>query len=179
MSFLPELIIGLWIIIPAYAANGFAPLAHGKRRMDFGKKFSDGRDIFGKGKTWEGFVFAIFVGVVVGLIEMALYPYVSVALLKEGLTVPRLSLLSVFLISFGAMVGDLVGSFIKRRVDIESGEPAPLLDQLDFVFGAFFFASLVMKLTALSFVLITIITPIIHVIASIIGHKIGAKKVPW
>jgi len=179
MSVLSELIIGLWIIIPAYAANGFAPLAHGKRRIDFGKKLADGRYIFGPGKTWEGFIFAVFIGTLFGSLEIFLYPYLEPIAAVNGIHLLKLSLLSVFLISLGAMVGDLVGSFIKRRVGIERGEPAPLLDQLDFVFGAFLFLYPVLEVSSLAFILIILITPVIHFISSIIGHAIGVKKVPW
>ncbi len=35
--------------------------------------------------------------------------------------------------ALGAMGGDLVGSFYKRRVDIQPGESLPLSDQLDFI----------------------------------------------
>ncbi len=179
MDILFELILGFWVIIPAYTANCFAPIAKGKKRIDFGKKFIDGNHLLGKGKTWEGLAFAVFMGTLVGMVQIALYPYINPIALKEGFSLYELSFASVFFVSLGAMFGDMAGSFIKRRIDMKRGQPAPLLDQLDFVFGAFFFASFFIELTAVSVLLFVFITPIIHVIACIIGNRIGVKEVPW
>ena len=179
MNLLFELILGFWIIIPAYAANGFAPLARGRRRIDFGKKFLDRREIFGPGKTWEGLFLALTSGTLFGTLEIYLYPTLSSIAFEAGLNLPELSFLSVFFVPLGAMIGDMAGSFIKRRLGLKRGSPAPLLDQLDFVFGAFLFASFFVKLTFLSVILFVIITPLVHYIASFIGYKLGVKKVPW
>lgn len=179
MNFLFELILGFWIIIPAYAANGFAPLARGRRRIDFGKKFIDGSDLLGPGKTWEGLLLALLVGTAFGMLEVVLHPYLNPIALEAGFSLQRLSFTSVFFVALGAMVGDMVGSFIKRRIKIRRGESAPLLDQLDFVFGAFFFASFFVELTSISVLIFIIITPFVHLLSCFIGYKIGAKKVPW
>lgn len=173
-----ELFIGLWIILPAYFANGLAPIPKGKRRMDFGRKFL-GSDLLGGGKTWEGFIFGIFSGTLFGVVEIFLYPYLNSVAVSHGFQLPELSFLSVFLVAFGAMFGDMVGSFIKRRIGIKRGESAPLLDQLDFVFGAFFFVFFILKMSAVSMLLVMTLTPFIHLIACMIGYEIGVKKVPW
>jgi len=179
MELLFELILGFWIIIPAYAANGFATLARGKRRIDFGKKFLDGRDLLGAGKTWEGLALALVAGTLFGLLEVFLYPTLNPISLEAGFSLQEISILSVFFVALGAMVGDMAGSFVKRRIKIERGQPAPLLDQLDFVFGAFLFASFFVQLTFLSVLIFLIITPFVHLLACFIGYKIGVKKVPW
>ena len=41
-----------------------------------------------------------------------------------------------FLLGFGALLGDALGSFLKRRLGIGRGKPAPILDQLDFIIVA-------------------------------------------
>ena len=41
-----------------------------------------------------------------------------------------------FLLGFGALLGDALGSFIKRRMGIGRGKPAPILDQIDFLIVA-------------------------------------------
>ena len=131
MNLLFELILGFWIIIPAYAANGFAPLARGRRRIDFGKKFLDRREIFGPGKTWEGLFLALISGTLFGTLEIYLYPTLSSIAFEAGLNLPELSFLSVFFVALGAMIGDMAGSFIKRRIGMKRGAPAPLLDQAE------------------------------------------------
>lgn len=178
MSLWIELIVGLWLIVPAYVANASAPLARGKIRMDGGRTLR-GQPLFGPGKTLEGFLFAVFVGIVVGLLEILAYPYVSPITAAKSITLPQPTVVSVFMISLGAMVGDLAGSVIKRQSGIPRGEPAPLLDQLDFVVGAFIFAYPFIDLRLAAVVLVIAFTPLVHLMANLIGYKIGAKKVPW
>ena len=48
------LVTVFFIVVPAYMANGFALLLGGGKPLDCGKKFSDGRRIFGEGKTVKG-----------------------------------------------------------------------------------------------------------------------------
>jgi CDP-2,3-bis-(O-geranylgeranyl)-sn-glycerol synthase len=59
VDLLVELVKSLLIIFPAYAANGFPPLARGRRPIDFHGKFPDGSRILGEGKTIEGFFLAL------------------------------------------------------------------------------------------------------------------------
>lgn len=172
------LIKGFWIIIPAYAANGLAPLPRGKKRMDFGKKFM-GNDLLGKGKTWEGLIFAVLIGTVCGLIEIYAYPYLNPIALKNGFSLQGLTVWSVFFVALGAMLGDTIGSFIKRRLNMKSGESAPLLDQVDFLVGGFFAAMFFYSVPMGSIILLFVITPIIHYTACFLGYQIGIKEVPW
>ena len=82
-----------------------------------------------------------------------------------------------FLLAFGALVGDAIGSFLKRRIGIGRGKPAPILDQLDFLVVALLFVSLVVKLD-LGFVIIAmVLTVIIHLIANTGAYLLGIKDV--
>ena len=62
----------------------------------------------------------------------------------------------MFLSALGAMTGDAIGAFIKRRLNMKPGQAAPILDQWDFVFGALAFA-LIFSLTIPSLEVITAI----------------------
>lgn len=178
MSILFQIILGFWIIIPAYAANGFAPLARGKRRIDFGKKFG-GKEILGAGKTWEGLALALIIGTLFGGLEIYLYPQLNLMALESGFSLQNITPLSVFFVSLGAMLGDMIGSFFKRRIGMERGRSAPLLDQLDFLVGAFLFASFFVTISLTSVIIFVVITPFVHYTASFIGYKLGVKEVPW
>jgi len=165
-----------WLIAPAYAANAFAPLAKGKRPLDFGKSFR-GKRILGDGKTFEGTIAGIIFGIFLGSLLMyvqGFYPNEMAALGFVVYTLPLIILLSV-----GAIAGDIAGAFIKRRFGIERGAPAPLLDQLDFVIGALFFAGFIYLPEAGSIIFLLLITPIIHWIANLIGYAVKVKKTPW
>jgi CDP-2,3-bis-(O-geranylgeranyl)-sn-glycerol synthase len=79
----------------------------------------------------------------------------------------------------GALLGDLTGAFLKRRLNIAPGGMLPVVDQIDFVVGALVFAlplSLVsweVALTAL------VITPPIHLFTNFCAYKLKLKKNPW
>jgi CDP-2,3-bis-(O-geranylgeranyl)-sn-glycerol synthase len=45
-----------------------------------------------------------------------------------------------FLLSLGALFGDLFGAFLKRRMGFAPGELLPVVDQIDFIIGAILFS---------------------------------------
>ena len=163
----------LWYILPAYVANASAVLAKGRTPLDQNLKFIDGRRLLGKGKTVKGFAFAVIIGTAVGVV----LGYV------EGATYARAIL--AFVLSFGAMTGDSIGSFIKRRFNIGPGQAAPLLDQWDFVLSALFFHWAFLPWIAIPFptwveiLAILVLTALLHVGANAIAYKLRLKKVPW
>src|SRR5208282_6329024 len=115
----------LKFIFPAYCANATPVLAGGGTRMDFGKNFYDGKRIFGNNKTFRGFFFGLAIGILVGSIECVLFGF---------------PILFIVLIPLGALLGDLTGAFLKRRIGIAPGGLLPIVDQVDFVVGAIVFS---------------------------------------
>ena len=84
-----------------------------------------------------------------------------------------------FLMAVGALTGDLIGSFIKRRVQVKSGDPSPMMDQLGFIILALIFVAPLIQPNPV-FVIILIITTLgIHWISNVFGYVIGLKKHPW
>jgi CDP-2,3-bis-(O-geranylgeranyl)-sn-glycerol synthase len=187
---LSTLIEALWFILPAYMANSIAnDVAHIRYLekysypLDFGLKWRGVR-IFGQNKTWRGLFFGVLAAVSTGLLQQKFGIQTTVFLsdwLKPAstLSLPEMSTTLAFLIGFGAMTGDAVKSFFKRRMGIESGQPAPLLDQLDYIFGAFFFAWLITPIKLEYFALVIIITVPIHLTANLIAWLLKLKNVPW
>lgn len=134
--------------------------------MDGGRRFRDGRPIFGAGKTVRGFGAGLIAGSIVGVLQGVVTGQCTYAML--GL-----------LLALGALVGDLVGSFIKRRLNIPRGGAAPVLDQLGFVVFAMLFAS-PLGLPSWGVILtILIITPLIHLATNFVGYKLGLKDRPY
>ncbi len=122
---LEELIGALIYVLPAYVANG-APVvlvrAIGRARpLDLGRTFLDGRRILGDGKTFEGLVGGLLSGTLTGLVVSLLLPGTFRSPL-EPLT-----------LTSGAMLGDVLGSFAKRRIGIARGGPLPVVDQVGFL----------------------------------------------
>lgn len=169
-----HLIHFLQIAVPAYVANGSPPflIKLKKHPLDFGMKWK-GERLLGDGKTIEGFLFASLMGLLTGYLELLTLPYFNY---NNFLDIP---LTGFFFIGIGAMVGDAVGSFAKRRMKLKRGENAGLLDMIDFIIGAFVFAYIFAPYSIWTLFIALLITPIVHRIANIIGYKIGVKKEPW
>ncbi|MFQ6105552.1 MAG: CDP-2,3-bis-(O-geranylgeranyl)-sn-glycerol synthase [Candidatus Hydrothermarchaeaceae archaeon] len=162
----------LYFFIPAYVANTFACILGGGRALDFGRNFIDGRRILGDGVTIRGSVTGILCGTVAGL---TLGHFEGVLDMSEFGGNPAL----VLLLSSGAIVGDAAGSFLKRRLGIEKGAPAPVLDQLNFVVGALVFARFVREISLSEVTILFVLTPIGHLIVNKTGYLLKMKDVPW
>ncbi len=169
------IVSSLWFILPAYFANA-APvclkaLKH-THPIDSGRMFSDKRPILGKGKTWEGFLFAIFIGCIVGAFQTQFnskIPHIEIFMTLE----------LAFILSLGAMMGDTIASFFKRRLGKKRGESMFLLDQLDFVIAALVFASAVVVVPIYMWVILSIITPLSNYMSNFIAYKLKLKDVWW
>jgi len=169
----------LWLILPAYAANGFAPLSRGRRPIDGNRNFSDGRPILGPGKTWEGLVLGVFIAVVIAVIQQFAYPYLPWNESPVPLMIVPMNAFMGLILGLGAMMGDMGGSFIKRRMNVPRGAPVPILDQDDFIVGALAFASLVAIVKFEWVIMLLVITPVFHLIANYIAFKIRVKNTKW
>ncbi len=162
----------VWFILPAYLANA-APAIISKTflikkspQIDFGVELG-GKPLLGAGKTWIGLLFGILVGLIVGM-GQSIVPFL-----------PQMTVNLALLLAVGALVGDLVGSLIKRRLNMKRGAKAPLLDQLDFLIGAFIFSAIVMPINWYYFAILIVLTPVVHLGANFAGWKMGLKKEPW
>jgi CDP-2,3-bis-(O-geranylgeranyl)-sn-glycerol synthase len=183
-----------WFILPAYIANASAVLVGGGTPIDFGKKRKDGTRILGDGKTWRGLFSGALVGIIGGFglviaaqfIATTDFAYVG---LTDFLGFP-LMIPIVFSICFGALLGDIIESYFKRRIGKKRGDNWIPFDQMDFILGALFFSFImagllqILNLTESNWFLdnftiwhilfLLIITPFFHVIANFIHSK--AKK---
>ena len=110
-------------------------------------------------------------------LEPLLAQYVTVT--PEMATVLYMSVPAAFLLSVGALTGDLIGSFFKRRIDIKSGNPAPVLDQLGFIILGLFFAAPILQPAGIYAIILITVTLGIHWISNALGYLLGLKKHPW
>jgi len=170
MSIAIEIFNALYYIFPAYCANAAPVLFGGGYPLDFRKKFIDGNPIFGQNKTIRGFIAGLLIGTFVGWAQETLAPNIGL---------PKGSILLGFMLSLGALIGDLAGSFIKRRLNLKPGAPFPVSDQIDFVLVALLFSLLVKPPSLYSAVIIVVLTLPIHLLANIIAYLLRVKKTPW
>jgi len=171
-----EVAYALFFIFPAYVANAVPVIVGGGRALDGGRKMPDGKPIFGSHKTVRGFVAGVVAGTLTG---MAQYAALQFVVLSDFVLPFQFSVWLGFLISFGALVGDLVHSFVKRRIGIAEGSPLPVADQLDFVAGAVLFSFLVSPPPLLTIFIIFVITLPIHLLTNLLAYVVGVKKTPW
>ncbi|OPY35970.1 MAG: hypothetical protein A4E35_02248 [Methanoregula sp. PtaU1.Bin051] len=178
-AFIIPLLSAVWIMLPAYLPNPVAALCGGGTPIDFKRSYKDGRRILGDGKTYRGFFAGVFAGLAVGLVQI----WCSDAF---GLTMlPAHTILSVSVLAFGALLGDMVKSFFKRRLGKERGEHWLIADQYDLVAGSLVLmllvdpAWLIANVTVPVFIVILIITPVLHRLVNMIGYYSGVKDVPW
>ncbi|MDT7886413.1 MAG: CDP-2,3-bis-(O-geranylgeranyl)-sn-glycerol synthase [Thermoproteota archaeon] len=180
-----ELIIAyslpLVFLSPAYAANASPLFLSGLLKklhpLDLNKKFFDGQRILGDGKTIEGTAF----GFLVGIIYFSIFLFVD-----KSLNILHLyhSYLEGLLIVSGAMIGDIIGSFVKRRLKMKQGDMLPVFDQVGFVIFAYVFYLFVfpppLNLPPMGFIVyVSLITFFVHILTNLAAFKFGIKYVPY
>jgi len=176
-SLIYEIAYALWFILPAYVANAFPVIFGGGLAIDMGKKFSDGKPIFGSHKTFRGFIAGLIAGILTSIGQTVALQYIT---LSDFVLPFQFNVLIGSMIALGALVGDLIHSFIKRRMGLVEGSPLPVADQLDFVLGAILFSLLVSASPRLlTVVLVIVITPPTHLLTNFIAYLLGVKKTPW
>lgn len=208
------LIFSLLFIVPAYISNASMVFTGGGKPIDGGRNFRDGRRILGDHKTWNGLKGPLYIGIPISFIIFLLFtilwpPIRDIVLdgsaqgryvLYDNIRIFEyyfmggkfpinfiVLIIRIILASYGAVIGDLIGSFLKRRLDIKSGAPFWIVDQLDFALFALFFVSIPGFLLPNIFlqpdifiiIFVIILTPAVSIIANIIAYVTGLKDVPW
>lgn len=162
----------LYFILPAYVANMF-PVFFTALKLPLGYPISE--RLFGKNKTYRGII-AGYLGALL------------ILFLQRYLNLTRISLINyqeinlffyAFLFGGGAVIGDLVKSFFKRRKGIAPGQPWFPFDQLDFIIGALIFVSPFYLLSWKNILVIIVLTPLLHFLTNVIGYSLRIKKVWW
>ncbi len=157
-------LVHLFVLI--VLANGAPILAHnllGNKAgypIDAHLRFFDQRPLFGHSKTWRGLIASLLL---TSLLAWLLGYSVQIGLL----------------IALAAMCGDLLTSFIKRRLNMPSSSMAPLFDQ---VAESLFPALAVMQLfalTPLNIILLVLAFILFDLLLSRLLHRIGLRRRPY
>jgi len=175
----------LYFFLPAYFTNMTPPLAKKagilkflERPVDFGKNFL-ARPILGSHKTWRGAILGIIIGILVVKFQVWLYRF---PLIKEisFFDYSKINFLFFgFLISGGAVFGDLLFAFIKRRLNFPPGAPFLPFDQTNYVIGAFLFLTAFFKIDIQIWLTIFLLTFFLHIIVNRLGYILKLHQAKW
>ena len=172
-----------------------------------GRNYSDGHRLLGDGKSWNGLIGG---GIVSGLLFMLAHklwnsngpnaPLVDPLLYADSndwfwlIESDNSGLIAAFtmgfVLGFACMVGDLCGSFIKRRRGLkregDQSSEAPLLDTIPFAIAIFITSFILFDGQIIThhnlveeILFLLLVTPIIHRLFNVIGYKFGLKDVPY
>ncbi|MFD1647178.1 CDP-2,3-bis-(O-geranylgeranyl)-sn-glycerol synthase [Haloarchaeobius litoreus] len=181
MDVVSTLVVAFWAMLPAYVPNNAAVLVGGGRPIDGGRNLGE-RRILGDGKTWRGTVLGTLTGVALALVLTELAAPVGDA---AGIPLPTFPLPVAFGLAFGAMLGDVSASFLKRRTGRDRGAAFPGLDQLDFVVGALALAAVADPawfgewFTIPVLAVVVVVTPLLHIGTNGVAYVLDLKQEPW
>ncbi|HVP25182.1 MAG TPA: CDP-2,3-bis-(O-geranylgeranyl)-sn-glycerol synthase [Methanomicrobiales archaeon] len=170
-------------MLPAYVPNPAAVVFGGGPPIDGGRTWKDGRRVFGEGKTIRGFALGVLAGIAVGGVELWVQTLPGWSPAWDFL--PLQTPATVCALALGALLGDLAKSFVKRRLGKGQGAKWAIADQYDLVAGAFLLTYVVApgwmleNITLPVLFWILVLTPILHRVTNIAGHRLGVKRVPW
>jgi CDP-2,3-bis-(O-geranylgeranyl)-sn-glycerol synthase len=157
----------LYFLAPAYAANMAPPFTRYWRGWN--RPLS--RRWFGAHKTVAGFAAGVVTAVIVAFIQSRIgWSPVPVAgtWLAVGLR-----------FGIGAMAGDTVKSFFKRRLGIAPGAPWVPLDQLDFVAGALIAVGPIAQLSWRDVAIVAGVSFAGDVVVNHLAYALGIRTTRW
>ena len=169
----------LYLILPIAVAN-MMPVFVKKVNflnypLDFNKKWNQKR-ILGSHKTWRGLIFGILGAIAAAYIQSVLYAHPSIQKISL-INFTDYNWLAVgFLMGFGALIGDAVKSFFKRRKNIKPGSSWIPFDQLDFLIGGLLFLSILYTPPLEVIIFLLIAVPFLHIGFNLLGFYLKLKK---
>ncbi len=170
----------LYLMLPAYFAN-MAPVIARKINLfaypiDFNKQINK-NPIFGKNKTYRGLVFGVVFALAIAFAQFLLYG----AEVFRNISFFDYQNWHIFgiLMGLGALLGDLVKSFFKRRIGIEPGEKFVPFDQTDFVVGALLFIIPVFDLTLKIFIFSLVLSFLLHIAVNHAAFYLKIRNEKW
>ena len=173
----------LYISLPAFAAN-MAPVV--AARVNLWKSIAlpidanrtlRGRPLLGKNKTWRGLLTAILAGSCVSGIQYIFSATLALpAVLAHSLV---LTLLWGAYVGLLCMMGDMIGSALKRAVGIDSGRPFVPIDQIDYVFAFLIGTSYLIGWSLSSGLFLLTFAFFANLIANVLAYALGIKSTYW
>jgi CDP-2,3-bis-(O-geranylgeranyl)-sn-glycerol synthase len=166
----------VYFFLPAYVAN-MAPVFAAALRLPFSAPISS--RLFGRNKTWRG----LLSGIVGAWLTLVLQHFLQQYGLLQTWRLLDYGSINILLYGFlfggGAIIGDMVGSFLKRRLKKVEGQPWIPFDQINFVIGALLFLSPLYQLDIPHILTLFLLSPLLHFLTCVLGYAAGMKEHWW
>lgn len=165
-----------YFFLPAYFAN-MCPVLFKVAKSPLSGPINE--KLFGAHKTWMGFLLGLAGANIILQFQLILQE--GGAFLDYNLLDYRQISLFIYSILFGvgALTGDLIKSFFKRRLGKKPGSPFFPFDQVDFLLGAYIFLLPFYVVPWQIFITALVITPVLHFLTNVVAYWLGMKKVWW
>jgi len=178
--------LSLWFLLPAAIANAtpiFAAripfLSAWSTPIDGGRQWR-GKRLLGDNKTWRGLISGMAVATLVLYLQQLAVANLSWAEAAAGpvdyANLPVLLLGPLF--GLGALGGDAIESFFKRRLGIKPGRSWIPFDQIDYILGGIVVSLPFVVLPFEAYLAMLIVWFVAHLIASFTGWLLGLKERP-
>lgn len=128
--------------------------------LDAGKILGDNFPVFGNSKTWRG----VFASVILTVTAAFLLGY---------------GFIFGVIVSVLAMTGDLLSSFIKRRLKIQPSRMAPLLDQVPESLFPALYMMYVLSLAWMDVLFVVMAFIVFELVLSKILYRLGIRRRPY
>lgn len=181
-----DILLALWFLVPAGLANS-APMIAKKipgidrldAPMDGGRKYR-GVALLGPHKTWRGLISGMIMSTIIFWLQQLAFEQTAwAANISNGVdyaALPTLILGPLF--GLGALGGDAIKSFFKRRRGIQSGDTWIPFDQIDFIIGAIVVSLPFVVLAPAVYAWMFVLYFGLHVSFNYVGYKLGLKDNP-
>ncbi len=142
--------------------------------VDCGKTWR-GKPILGKSKTWRGYLFAPVFGLIIFGLQRYLYQFEAIQKVSFFNYHEQIIWLGA-LLGLGAILGDSLKSFFKRRAGLPPGQSWIPFDQIDYTIGGLGLGAIVFWPGWVAFFTTVVTGLFLHLIINLFGYFIKIKK---
>ncbi len=184
MDFFNLLLTSFYFYFPAALANMGAVISFKipmikdiQNPIDFGLTIKSKR-LIGEHKKIGGLIYGLFCGVFWGSLKYIFLDQIFKDIIFLNFSFWQ-NFLFYFLLSFGALAGDLLKSIIKRFLNIAPHKMWIPFDEIDHTIGAILLVILFYPIPFSVIITTICLYFFLHLITNVIGYKLGLKTVPY